>query len=155
MKIPPLCFAVVLITAMGLNSREAHAQQQGYIPDTTCYYGGGPTGPGIPDPTLWCEMAWNPGGHPSALYGRYYGDVHVVSNPLLRRDWNVGVFDLRTTPQPLVSFLSCSELSTEFVINSNAETGRRGNLRPPYTFVKFYSDFYTERGYIFASTPDC
>jgi hypothetical protein len=78
--------------------------------------------PGMPNPSLFCEMTWSPGGLADARYGRIRSRAEVTVNPSLFKDSESGWFRLGGAPS--VVAVSCSTLTTNVKLTGTALLGR-------------------------------
>jgi len=98
--------AVLGLCSMG-HSKEASAL--GYIVHVFCDAGTGvaPTGP---NPNIICELTWEGSGPSMVFHVDWTGLIYDTVNPLIRDTFISPRYDMRTTAQPLITYIACSDV---------------------------------------------
>ena len=112
-----------------------------FISTVDCEYGAGLVPVGPPDPNILCEMTWEDTGLIRVAGGKFGAQLTV--DGVLADELSTAIFRFATTPQPVHTFVKCSNVTAFMSITAQATMFFR---EPPKTgggwsFYDFDSDF--------------
>jgi hypothetical protein len=114
-------FCICSVSAIAVYSRPAVA---GFHVIHDCEYGVD-LAPAGPNPNLYCEMSWDETGYPLVNYADFNSKVVWTNNPAVKDEDYFPRFDMRTTQQPVISYIRCTTATGIFNITTISTTWRK------------------------------
>jgi hypothetical protein len=125
--------------------------QAGYDIFVDCEYGYGVYPGNFPDPNIACELTWEDTGPNFVNHAEWNGTLVYIPNPNIKDTFISPRFDMRTTAQPVIKGIRCSDVAGEVRNSAFARSYYREPRGQGYTF--YLSDNHSAQGHIGVTHP--